>query len=568
MSKSTKLRSITIQKAVTRSESIRTRLSHLAWSWGVGAFPLYDVPFAHSTGHLLANRMASFFSTIVEDNSSKKIHVYEFGVGLGMLAKHVMSHLKSEDPELYSRTQFHLSDYSREGLKQLESKDLFSDHKESVTYDVIDFNTPEFKKDSNPSIIYFSYLMDSLDQRHIEIVDGVMYELKVKTSISEDAILFDTTQFPPRLIRGYDIKSFIEDANSETLKIISPQLVNMFKESIVRKKLEWLHLNEEETKVLKSIEASAPMSGVCRFNIPIQGVGALRKLLESLSDEGVLLFQDFGFVEPYETYPRRLLTTQYKSIICHAQYFPLFEYLAKETGTQFEITRNKSGHTQILGFYKGKNGQRFKKNFKESFPDIGDEHTNKILKKLKRYEKKEGPKITTVEKWIADLRPFQEKCYFMLVSIARFYMDKGEYEPVLEFLERSLEYYEPVAVSTYLMYGKIFRAMGLHDEAVSVLKKSLSLAPNFSPSLSELSLCYLNQNKFENYLDVHESFTKYLGEVKVWNQWIMRVLVLLELKRTDKAIKIIEWLEDINKQTVGVVPEEILIKCREIKKSF
>ena len=179
---------VEVHPPVTRSDSLRARLSQAAWSSGIETFFVHAIPFSYSTGKAFACRIARLMAFALHRCCERRaapplFHVYEIGAGLGVLALHVLDLLREHHPDLYSRLLFHVTDASASTLERIQSLGVLDDHREHVRFEVVDALRPKFGHGEEPAFVLQSYMVDSLPARHIEISGGEVFELLVRTRI-------------------------------------------------------------------------------------------------------------------------------------------------------------------------------------------------------------------------------------------------------------------------------------------------------------------------------------------------------------------------------------------------
>lgn len=549
---------VTIQEPVSRYHSIRSTLSDLRWQAGVSTFFTENVPFSYSTSTWFASKILKIAHSFHAD-------WLELGSGLGILSRHILDFLKQEYPQDYAQITLHLSDYAPALIDKMGSSGLFSEHP-NTAFHVIDAHNPQLS--FAPSMVLISYLLDSLQCRHIEIENGLIYELMVKSSIPSTTLIFDTSQYPPALLNAQDIQAILLGSDSEKKKRISPFLKPLLTEEFTRIPLENTSMSTEEKEDLKTFSKTLSQPHV-RFNYAYGFSKILSKLFTQCKEEALLLIQDFGYTTPESLPEPKKLTSTYRTVICHAVYFPYLAYVAKTHGIHFNITHYHPGDTQLCVLYKGQHPDLIQARCKEVFAskdyDLGQKAVDTVLDF-------QVPDNSFTLQHILDywetLSRFEKEDYLVTLSFASSCFEKGAYQEAVRFLQKLSPAYLPISIPAYHLLGRCYAQLGDLDKAESAFKKCMEISPEYPSAYNEMSFVHLKTKRYTDYLEMSQKFMQLTGETFVWEHFITQALVYLELGQKQKANQILDWIDSVYAQDKTLIPEKIIQKAASARLLF
>ncbi|MFT5170886.1 MAG: hypothetical protein ACI9BD_000658 [Candidatus Marinamargulisbacteria bacterium] len=285
---------IELQSLVSRRDSVKVAISGRADGWGIGSLFSERVPFNNITALDIAVRLAEVVSHLSKKREQKEpLHVFEFGVGCGVLANHLLNTLRDMYPDLYKRVVLHVSDISQEKLTDLRELNVFESHLDRVEFDVIDLRDPTFK--ASPLLIYHTYLFDALPARHIGVENGALYELQVQTHLKGSAVAWDTTEFPPIRLDAealQNIYSGVQSIPDEKFRLVDRQVAPQLQESFARVPLDEADIPAFEKQNIKNLVAGETLDNVV-FNFSQELIHTTLEIIDKMPRESCYLGIDF-----------------------------------------------------------------------------------------------------------------------------------------------------------------------------------------------------------------------------------------------------------------------------------
>ena len=544
--------SIIVQKSVPRFHSIRSQLSGLKWQSGVSTFFTENVPFSYSTSTWFASKIIELAHTLEGD-------WLELGSGLGILSRHILDLLKKDYPQSYQKTTLHLSDYAPALVNKMAESGLFLEHP-NAKFHVIDAHDPQLGA-IKPSVILISYLLDSLNCRHIEIENGEIFELLVESSIPDTVRLFDTTTYPPILLDAQAIYELIVSSNDEKKKRLAPFICEVLVENFTKIPLAQTDMSKEEKEDLIAFAKTIPEPHV-RFNYAFGFSQILTQLFKKSSPECMILIQDFGYGDFFALPNPPVLATPYRSIICHAVYFPYIAYIAQKHEVHFNITPYTPGDTQLAVLYRGPELKKINSICDHVFETKGYAETQKIFNTVFEFKgSKEENMVQILALWDT-LSDFEKEDYLVVLAFASSSFEEGYYEQAINFVEKLPPAYEAISIPAYYLLGKCYDKLNQIETAISYYQKCVTISAEYPSAYNELSLLYLKTKRYADYLESSKKFLAYSGESLIWEHFITQALVYIELGQKKKAAELIEWIHSIG--STALVPEKIRVKADSI----
>lgn len=298
-----------IQTYSSRFETPRVAVCNEAFAkLGIDIYSSQNIPFAGRTSEFFANSMVTLLISRIKNLPPRgHYHIYEFGVGNGILAKRILSLLKKTHNELYKKITLHLIDSSPTLIKELGSLNIFSTFKGHVTIELADATT--YRYPFPPFFVYFTNLIDSLPCRHIRMEEnGKAYEVTIKTFAQNNTFAEET-----RLVPIEKVKNMLKDERSDLKKLISSRNKN------------------EKPQV---------------FNYPYGARKFLISTIKQLVEGGFVLFSDFGTTSYNQ---KASLWSEYGLAIFFSVDFAGLRELAKNLDkSTYLVTKNPQEPQELL----------------------------------------------------------------------------------------------------------------------------------------------------------------------------------------------------------------------------
>lgn len=499
------MKSIVVQPFSSRQKTVRAKISDEAWNYhGLSVFNLEHVPFSDSTSAWFAKNITELLlSRLTQLKQSGRelregIHVYEFGVGTGVLSKRILDILKIEHPKIYKKITLHISDISKPAIEVIKNTDIFKEHEEHVSFEVMDATKPTFKK--KPILVYHSYLLASLSPRHIHLKDGNLYEIQIETSIAEDAQIIDGSNLPPKTLNSREIIKILFSENVEKRLLLAPQILNQIIEKTRLVPIDSIEdISSKELEDLKSI--CSQIEGEFAFNYNFLARKSTREILENLDQDGLLLISDFG--RTFLTSGEVSLLTKYGIILAFSVDFPIIQYIAKDLNLNHTLTSHQPGHTQQLLIDKSKD-HNVADIFTKLFAKDYTRSINVFLEKAKNAVN--GKKLVN----LYDALPEDVKDYPQLIDYFTGLLLKTKgYNEVIKYTDRTLIEYPHLASSTYQRRGVAFQNLGHPSLAEKDYKMAIKLSEYDPISYALLTDLHTFQTRYTEALEAAKLYLKY-----------------------------------------------------------
>lgn len=547
---------VVIQDFVSSCESIRIKLSQTAWKWGVGTFFSERVPFTANAGPAYAAKIVGLYADLVQTiyplhKIDRKLHIYEFGSGMGVLAKHVLDCLRKNYPLIYEKTVLHLTDIRDEIITSESEHAFFAEHDGHVVFEIFDILSPAFS--NIPVFAYSTYLYDSLPQYQIEASPDGVFDVQVSTSLSSATQILDTTVFPPKLVQA---KSIIQKDH------LAPKIVPHLKYAYRNVPIEDV-LDAKACEDIKAYLSWLSPNGPVRFNYhPLMGK-SFRALLELMPKESLYVLCDFGVPEPVS---QDKLITEYGVAAFYSTNFSYLRFCAQSEKTHALITQHAQNNQELL-LYRGDNilevGQHFEKWFQGSTVDTLSDVAGKILAVM---EDKENY-ITSVESYLGELTDDERKDYAFLTTIASKFLEYNRFDMALKYAHESLDVLGPFSVDSFLILAGINLQTGQFKQGFQYLKKSMDVAPNDARNYGLPLSVLFKQGAYKEFVGFAKNFLKYQRSNEAW-PLLMLAKAYTRLREPAQANICLTAYLSIGKQSPDMVHPAQMAEAEQLLKQI
>jgi len=527
---------VTLQEPVSRPDSMGQQLSDLSWARGIGNFFIEGVPFSYSTSTDLAHRIIQFMQAMFPNTKSNAI--YELGAGLGLLSRNICL-LLTKEPGLKKKTKVYVSDYSEAMFAQIEKLQLFSEFKDQVEFKVLDFNDLEFDKSPLPNLVILSYLLDSLPTKQYEYSAGKLYELKVKTTVSDTQTMLDTTEFPPKLIHVKKIK-------------IKPPIISalqpLLKESLVK-------VPVEDALVSAFLEMFNPKKKTVRFNFSHMAYQGLEKLLAGAKDPMAILIYDFGYPHLGND---QALTKNYGPTLCFSMVFDLFRFVAKRNSANCFIGDNAPGKSSFILLTKHFNKSKVEPVFTKLFQKDPLPPIQKAIAKINEIEDDFKEELAIA---IKPLTLYQQQNYSLLSTIVEKCMGLKMLTAAQTFANHNIGYYKATALSMITAISDIHYRKKEYKQAIEELKTGLSLSEGDPYMLHILANCLWETKKTKSFIEVAKQYYRYSGNLETvdWHLMAKMILAYRQLQKPVLEEELRRWI-----LTSPIIPKKTTEKIKNL----
>lgn len=494
-----------LQPYCSRPLSIKARLAAESWKKGTDIFFTQNIPFSGRNGPAFARQLADLFATIATPINTKPYHLYEFGAGLGLLAKQVLDSLQKNHPTIYEHTILHLTDGSEETITQLSQAKYFDKHRAHIRFKTMSLADLKISSDEPALFCYSIYLLDALDTRHIRYENGVFSEILVQTHLKTDSIVQDTTQFPPIPLNESDIIELCQALDSDKARHLATQLAQVIEETTQATPIEKLnHWTSEEKEDLNGfINAQEPTQTAVQFNYIPQLKAHLNSVQKGLHPDGMYLISDFGLATDLLATETSELTATYGSTMFYSICFPYLSYLTQQTEGFSWNTSRELDQTQEWILFKN---LKYLQHLTHHIPAKSDpciEPISLALDTISALSPEDPNYAKTLNKAINSLTKEGQSDYFFLKRLVLQLFQDGYFKEAFEWAEKMADYYEVFAIPGLLVAGWIYQKQGDEDLALPCFKTVIKQCPTMAMGYASLAALYFSQ---KNYSQAAEQF--------------------------------------------------------------
>lgn len=550
-----------LQNYVSRSESIRHTLSKRCFDDGIDTFFNHKVPFSYSTGSVLANRFCKLIKHFIKSTQKTSITLLELGAGNGKLSHEILSIL-NKDPQMKSITfTLLITDSNPILIKQMKTQ---YHHTSQIIYECFNPLTDSYSDLPSFDIAIMCYLLDCLDTYHLEINNGKVYEWKVKSSINKNDYLITSTKQKIKYLNVESLSKYILNLKSNESLL---KLSYCIKESLKREEIDMNHDIYNHT-IVNEILRKEIQNNASQFNLSIQVIECIKKLLDQLNDSQMAIIFDFGIPNnsPLSRRKKNFKAT-YGMCNFYSVTFTHLHYLAKKYNTFFEQTQFKHGESQCLLFHKKSLDPSISSVFKETFSTPGNLVSNLVFNQIKSYANRKNKRTTLnnyVEKKISTLSEFEKNDYEFNIRLSELLIDFSEYDLAAKLLDTLITTYCSFARSAYFLKAKLLHKQNKPKDVI-ILVEQLDLH-----NLKHSGLLYqycLALCKCENYTKFETFFHRFIQHTDYFIPWRFFIILhyIFSIKHKQTKLTHLEYfLNDIIKHQPKLLSPEILSTFRAL----
>lgn len=557
---------------VSRAASTRIQISNISWQYrGISNFILEQVPFSFSTGTYFAAHISRMIQALNQQKKAthRPIHCMEWGAGLNILALHILDDLKKHAPKLYQKLQFHISDYSPSLIEELTKLNAAEKHAKKIQFHVEDMTCPKFKKKFKADVMYMTYLVDSLPGRHLEVEDGKIYEIQVKTSIPKNSKLIDTTVFPPKIITAPAIKTLLtKRQNDQRLSILAPKILPLLHETYRRIPIEKLpNMSRQEYQNICGYVSSLPkFEGHIRFNYSFLFYTAVKKLLTRLSENGVIIIYDYGFNQYYTNTPEKELIQCFGLTVTYPVHSPFIRYAARAAGAGCHHLSHGEGKDQIFLISKT---NRHQKSFEKIFKTAHNRNEGRIINRIKKLSAKQvASDKKIIQRLLRHLPPSRRQSHYLNLALGIWLYDKNQSDLAKHHIKKSLKSYEKIGILNYYTLAFIAKQKGQLKKALYYLKKINRISKYYPYSYNESACIYGKQNDGRRYIKYAKEYLKYNPTNTIFEHLITMALINIKHNNPTQAKTLFNWLIKNHTAHPDIIPKPIRDKAQGLITQF
>ena len=549
-----KNKNVVLQNYVSRSQSITAKISHRASGWGLGGFFSENIPFSSITSKHMSSQIVDIILFFAAQNKDKKkIHVYEFGVGLGILGNNILTILSENYSDIYQKLVYHISDISEKQLNDLKNSEVILKHRDKLEFTVMDLCSPTFRKNAPPMVIFHTYLLDALDARHIKVKNGKIYEILVKTSIPSQCQILDTSAFPPRYLNTKNILDIVEgnqDIDAKQRLIFDRRIIKELKEDYKEVPIEKARMEEFEKRNIKLFVQNAKIDNKI-FNYSQDIITSTINIFSKLSSESCYLSIDY--------YNNKTITADMdikkalEILMCRFnvfQYYQVEPELLKQVVGSCKLPsskKNKSFFTTINYFDGGhhlynyaitSNIAAYQYCLDKTFTNKDLDISIKVQSKVNTLSKKED-----ILQAFHTHHKFDKENYANIINTAIHLFKNGWISESKIYALESLKYSSNIALKAHLLLGDIAKVNNDLNAAEQHFLKAREIAPQYNPCQKRLVALYI---EIQDYLKLkcHLKEWIYYTQEKNISYPIVELLKVATVLN-DKALRtsLVEWIK-------------------------
>ncbi|RAP32293.1 hypothetical protein DID75_05075 [Candidatus Marinamargulisbacteria bacterium SCGC AG-410-N11] len=512
-----------IQSLVPRSLSLGHLVSKSTWKRGIGNFFIEDIPFSYSSGQVFANDLKRLFFDLGIFHD-KKNHIYELGAGNGYLMQHLFESMKSDILNGSLDVCFHLTDSYDSYVKEVSdrfSNESFSDY---FIFEKINASNPIYNE--HPDIVIMAYLLDSMDTRHFEVVDGKLFELQIETYFTDvNQFFIHTQESLPKLYRlGELSESFI----SENKLAIFSQCSEFIEEKYVRVSIENTDLPVEEIDHLNLFINEFNISNSI-FNYSSDVRDGLISYFSHFGEYSIGCIYDFGYLNLDKPIKKASLVSNYGVCKFYSVFYPYLKFLAGQFKINFQVSNFDPGHSQFAIFYRKLDTNKISQ-FLSGFEESLDYRLSQLADHVKRtYSGDAFFKKFEIE--VKKLNTSIYHSYYIVMYIALIAFDQKHYQKVIDLCQYLIKQYKCGAISAYHLLGVTYHKLENYDFAIDYLIQGLELSSQDSRFYHELTLIFLKKGDIEK-VKLYFSKTIYYSLVALpWNLLVLYLLIMFQKEK-------------------------------------
>ncbi len=544
-----------LQKKVPRYRSIRTTISNLRWQLGLSTFFTDKVPFSFSTGTCFASKISTLAHTCHG-------HWVELGAGTGILSRHILDKLKQDFSEDYANIRISVSDYSESAVASLKNAGLFSEHP-NTDFPIINAHAPHFSTKEWPRVVILSYLLDSMDCRHIEINNNTVSEIQVKTRIKTTAPIIDVSVFPPKIRNPEEIKKLFNGKDIHLQKKIAPFLLPYLKESYVKVPLNKTDMSKKEKEDLLSFAKTLPKTTL-RFNYSMHFSNMLKELL-ARDQESLIIINDFGYPLADVAPKVSALSTTYGTVSCHSVYFPYLRHIATDCKATTFTTLNPPGNTQMMVIYKGKREAYIQEQCLSIFKNKEYDTMHTLAKTVFKLKKPTKNTHSHLELQWKNIAPLYKEDYFVTMSFANVAYKNKLYSKAIECLEKILPSYASISIPRLHLLGYCYLENGDFKNAEKAFKKALNLSLDYPVSYLNIAHLYLKKRELESYQKAIKTYIEKADRPSFGEHMITLALLYVQTGDRETSSALTEFICTAYTQDKSLFSESLYRKALGIQ---
>lgn len=571
---------VIVQEFASGPDTLRVCLSLDIYEHeGLGAFSAEGIPYAGRTSREYADKVATLAAerittleaeqsdrTVKEEDADRKHHLYELGAGSGMLSRRIADNLKEQHPDIYEKTVLHVTDFSDSTVEAWRQAGLSTGHEGHMVLERMNGMHPEFPENAKPTMVYHTYLGDSLPTHHIVTRGGQVFEQQIQTTIPADAHIIDPTGEEPQVLNAAQIKDII-DNDPERRARLAPRISGIMHEDFREVPLEETNLSDADKERLE--RRASRIDGDAGFNYSLGLEESLEASVEAVRETGgIVLVSDFGNHNPWPAGSD--VRTQYGAVVSNPVNFFTLDDAGKELGTSTAIVQphQEGGPREVLfdtheqSEVKNATMQTFGRNFVR---DDTPAQINEFLETAEMYIKaapfadpekfdqvREGF-MNNVRQRYSDLPAAARENLTTNHKLAHLLLTNGHPEESLTYAARAIQAAPHVNAKGYYLVAAAHMSMGDTGEtaiAESALKTAEAIAPELALTYNVQMQLYKRTGDTEDFMRASNNYLRHTRDGDELRAMRFTADTLREQGHTERANTIMRSARRLA-QTIG-----------------
>jgi hypothetical protein len=530
------MKKIILEKNVPHFLSLKNKLSDLSWQIGLANFFLNDIPFSYTTSQAFAQYLGQFLNTYLQNHSQNKVNILELGGGTGILGLRLLSILSQQYPQTYQKIKLTLSDNAPSLIKQIQTSHKFKPYQKHVDTALINATC------------------------HIQIENQEIYEWRTTTFLENNALLVDTSSFPPKILKSPAIAHLLSTFPLAKIKLLAPKISPLLKTSYTRiplRRIQDMSLEEKEHLIKFAHHIKTKKSILFNFNYSFYTM--LKKITAQIKKE--LLIFSFDFGDPQKTYDLQPqdLQSNYGLVLASRMFFPYLKFVCTQLNLTYLAPRKRQAGSFPIIIYQGPAPAFLSKISTNLFSQFNPTKISQAIKSIAHLETHRQSKLNRILHTIPKL---DQSNYLLLTQLSFYYFRHKMYSQALEYAQKSLPYYEEIGIPSYLLLAKAFHKQHNFKSAIQSLNKIFAIYPYFPSAHLELSFIQAKIDNWPEFEKAIKTYIKYCPEDIYWENLFLLLLVYQQTQQISKTKLLLAWFTSTIKNYPHLLPKQIIHKIK------
>ncbi|MFA5878755.1 MAG: SAM-dependent methyltransferase [Candidatus Margulisiibacteriota bacterium] len=545
----------TLQDFVSRCDSIAAKISGTANTWGAGSFFSEKIPFGDVTSKEVAAQIVEIIVFFANQNKkNSKLHIYEFGAGLGILAINILNDLLDYYPSIYKKIIYHISDISTEKLIELKKLVVFKDHLKHMDFSILDLLDLKFKETEMPQIVLHTYLFDALDVRHIKVENNNIYEIQIKTKLPQNCKILDTSNFLPCYLNTKEVQNILNTDTKNITELKNKLILERRLKPLLEEEYKIVSLDkikniskEEKTNIKKFVKDKNINNEIFNFSQKIYE--SILNIIEKLPIESSFLAIDYlkqdiksdtvsknainQMVSNYGVYQYYLVNQELVNYSVHS----VKNDVIKNNKLHYSLIPNIIKNHNLYLIWNSNKIKEFNYLLNKTFVKKDFEIANNFITGIKACVHKDE-----IFNEFNKLNPLARENYFILSLLTHQLFINGFYEEAERYALESLACRSFLGTTTYQLLGNIEIKKGNLEKAEYFYKKILTITPLIEEAYIGLTYIYKQTKQYKKLIKQLKEWLYYTKANEA--NYIMLELIKAFHKNGNNKLsnKIFNWL--------------------------